>query len=252
MIGRPIVMKRYPDGIDGKSFYQKRCPEYAPDWMETFLVEGEGEDINYCLCSDEASLAWLINQGCIELHPWLSMINSLEIPDFLIIDLDPSKGVAFSQVLEVAVAVKECLDLCKLTGYPKISGASGIHIYIPLKKSYSYLKVKRAANFIADLVVKKIPRAATVERTVSKRTGKVYVDYLQNGRGKTIASVYSVRPVKEASVSMPVTWEEVYEGNINPAMFTVGSVKHRLEEKGDLFAPVLSEGYSIDHLLQLK
>lgn len=250
LVSRPIVMKRYPDGIEGKSFYQKRCPEYAPDWMETILVEGDGEDINYCLCSDEAVLAWLINQGCIELHPWLSGVNSLLHPDFLVIDLDPSEGVGFNQVIEVAVAVKECLDLCKLTGYPKTSGATGMHVYIPLKNSYSYAQVRKTANYIADLVVAKIPGAATVERTVSRRTGKVYVDYLQNGKGKTIASVYSIRPVKEASVSMPVTWEEVYEGKIAPAMFTVDSVMHRLKEKGDLFAPVLSESYSIDHLLQ--
>jgi bifunctional non-homologous end joining protein LigD len=213
------------------------------------LVEGQEESINYCLCSDEAALAWFINQGCIELHPWLSSVNSLSMPDFMVIDLDPSEGVIFSQVIEVAVAVKECLVICKLIGFPKTSGASGIHIYIPLKKEYSYAQVRKAANYIADLVVAKLPAAATVERTVSNRTGKVYVDYLQNVAGKTIASVYSVRPVKEASISMPVTWDEVYSGKISPGMFTLDSVMQRLKEKGDLFAPVLEEGFSLDHLL---
>jgi len=250
LVNRPIVMKRYPDGIAGKSFYQKRCPEHAPEWMETVLVEGDEESINYCLCSDEAALAWLINQGCIELHPWLSGVNSLSVPDFLVIDLDPSEGVSFGQVIDVAAAVKECLDLCKLTGYPKTSGASGIHVYVPLKKTYSYAQVRKAANYIADLIVDKLPTAATVERTVSNRTGRVYVDYLQNAAGKTIASVYSVRPVKEACVSMPLTWDEVYSKNILPTMFTVDSVMNRLKEKGDLFAPVLTEEYSLDHLLK--
>lgn len=246
---RPIVMKRYPDGIQGKSFYQKRCPEHAPEWMETVQVEGEEEPIDYCLCSDAAALAWLINQGCIELHPWLSSTNTLAVPDFMVLDLDPSEGVPFSQVIQVAVVVKECLDLCQLVGYPKTSGASGIHIYIPLKKKYSYAQVRKAANYIADLVCAKLPAGATVERTVRNRSGKVYVDYLQNAAGKTIASVYSVRPVREASVSTPVTWEEISSGQITPATFTVDSIMPRLKEKGDMFAPVLREGYSLDHLL---
>lgn len=246
---RPIVMKRYPDGILGKSFYQKRCPEHAPTWMETVAVEGEEEDINYCLCNDTAALVWLINQGCIEMHPWLSGVDSLGIPDFLVIDLDPSMGVLFSQVIEVAQVVKVCLDLYKLVGYPKTSGASGIHVYVPLEKKYSYQQVRKAANRIADLVCAKVPALATVERTVRNRKGKVYVDYLQNAAGKTIASVYSLRPVEAASVSTPVTWEEIFSGQIRPDMFTLESILPRLKEKSDLFLPVLTESCSLDNLL---
>lgn len=249
---RPIVMKRYPDGIRGKSFYQKRCPEHAPSWMETVVVEGGEEGISYCLCNDAAALVWFINQGCIEMHPWLSGVNSLGIPDFLVIDLDPSEGVPFSQVLEVGQVVKDSLDLCKLVGYPKTSGASGIHVYVPLEKKYSYQQVRKAANRIADLVCAKVPALATVERTVRNRKGKVYVDYLQNAAGKTIASVYSLRPVEAASVSTPVTWDEIFSGQIRPDMFTLDSVLPRLKEKSDLFLPVLTENYSLDNLLLEK
>ena len=249
---RPIVMKRYPDGIEGKSFYQKRCPEHAPPWLDTILVEGSEESINYCLCNDEAALLWLINQGCIEIHPWLSSTGSLSEPDFMVLDLDPSEGVVFSQVIEVALAVKECLDLCGLKGYPKTSGASGIHIYIPLKRGYSYAEVREAAKIIAELVCAQLPTLATIERTVRNRAGKVYVDYLQNGEGKTIASVYSVRPVPAASVSMPLLWEEIETGEIMPAMFTIESVRQRLEEKDDIFSPVLEEKYSLNLLLKEK
>lgn len=247
---RPIVMKRYPDGIEGKWFYQKRCPEHAPDWMETVFVKGSEESINYCLCNDEAELAWLINQGCIELHPWLSSVDSLSTPDFLVLDLDPSEGVHFDQVVEVALAVKDCLDFLGLVGFPKTSGASGIHVYVPLEKTYSYPDVRKAANIIADMVCGKVPAFATTERTVRNRTGKVYVDYLQNVEGKTIASVYSVRPVKDASVSMPLLWEEISVGQIYPVMFTIDNVMRRLKEKGDIFAPVLEKGYSLEHLLK--
>lgn len=249
---RPIVMKRYPDGIEGKSFYQKRCPEYAPPWLETVAIGGGEESINYCLCNNEAALVWLINQGCIEIHPWLSSTQSLSRPDFMVFDLDPSEGVSFSQVIEVALAVKECLDLCRLTGFLKTSGASGIHIYVPLKTLYSYAQVREAAKIIAELVCSRVPALATVERTVRNRTGKVYVDYLQNGEGKTIASVYSVRPVPAASVSMPLSWEEIETRAVEPDMFTIESVRKRLEERGDLFSPVLGEGYSLDFLLKDK
>ena len=249
---RPIVMKRYPDGIGGKWFYQKRCPEHAPEWLETVFVEGSEENINYCLCSDEAALAWFINQGCIELHPWLSSLDKLDVPDFMVLDLDPSEGVPFAQVVEIALAVKECLAICNLTGFPKTSGASGIHVYVPLKKVYSYSQIRTAAKLVADLVCQRVPGLATIERRVSKRTGQVYVDYLQNAAGKTIASVYSVRPVESASVSMPLTWEEISSKQIFPGMFTIDSALHRLREKGDMFGPVLTEEYSLEHLLQEK
>lgn len=248
LIDRPIVMKRYPDGIEGKSFYQKRCPEHAPDWLERVSIQGKEENITFCLCNDAAALAWLVNQGCIEMHPWLSKRNTPSNPDFMVIDLDPSEGVPFLQVIEVALAVKERLDHFGLTGIPKTSGASGIHIFIPVKRIYSFAQIRDAAEIIAGAVCARYPGIATIERLVNRRSGKVYVDYLQNVQGKTIASVYSVRPVPSANVSAPLSWEEISK-KISPEMFTMDTFVNRLEEQGDLFSPVLGPGHSLRAVL---
>lgn len=249
---RPIVMKRYPDGIAGKSFYQKRCPEYAPPWLETTAIEGKEGTIRYCLCNDAASLAWLVNQGCIEMHPWLSKASTPSIPDVMVLDLDPSEGVPFSQVIEVAIAVKGCLEDFGLVGVPKTSGATGIHIFVPVKGKYNYSQVRKAAETIAGIVAARYPSIATVERNVNMRSGKVYVDYLQNVQGKTIASVYSVRPVPTANVSTPLTWEEVLEKDFTPEMFTMETILPRLKEKGDLNSSILESKFLLDHILGEK
>jgi len=249
---RPIVMKRYPDGISGKAFYQKRCPEYAPPWLKTTAIEGKDGTIFYCLCDDAAALAWLVNQGCIEMHPWLSRVSTPSIPDAMVLDLDPSEGVPFSQVIEVAIAMKGCLEDFGLVGVPKTSGATGIHIFVPVKRKYDYPQVREAAETIAGIVAARHPSIATVERSVNMRSGKVYVDYLQNVQGKTIASVYSVRPVPTANVSAPLTWEEVLEKDFTPEMFTIETILPRLKEKGDLYSTILVSEFSLDHILGEK
>ena len=246
---RPMVLKRFPDGIYGKTFYQKRCPEYAPKWLDTVVISGEEGAINYCLCSDVPSLLWMINQGCIEIHALLSRVGALDTPDVLTLDLDPAEEVPFEQVLEVASHVKDALDKFGLNGYPKTSGASGIHVYVPVQEHYSYAEIRTAAKLLAEMVCSVLPEHATIERRVDMRGKKVYVDYLQNVKGKTLASVYSVRPYPDATVSAPLKWEEIIKNQIFPRMFTVESIFARLEELGDLFIPVLEDPQALEPVL---
>jgi bifunctional non-homologous end joining protein LigD len=248
---RPVVMKRYPDGIHGKNFYQKRCPEYAPKWMNTVDISNGKKILRYCVCSDAVSLLWLVNQGCIDIHTWLSQVTTLQNPDIMLIDLDPYPGVAFSQVIKVSLIIKVYLDQLNLVGFPKTSGATGLHIYIPIINNYSYEDVRKVAAFIADLVVSTHPDVATVERKVDLRKGKVYIDYLQNAYGKSIASVYSVRPYPLATVSTPLTWEELKNGKIHPHVFTIQNILVRLIQVGDLFKPVLEQPNELDKILSI-
>ncbi|MDK2821956.1 MAG: bifunctional non-ous end joining protein LigD [Clostridia bacterium] len=247
---RPIVMHRYPDGIEGKSFYQKECPEYAPDWLPTVsLPANDGEKlINYCLVKDLPDLLWLVNQGCIEIHPWLSSYKKPDYPFEMVIDLDPNPPADFKQTLLVAKLVKEVLLNYSLRSYAKTSGATGIHIYVPLEPIYKYSEVRKAALKILKIVVEAYPQGATLERKVKERGSRVYLDYLQNVRGKTIASVYSVRPVSGALVSTPLTWEEIEEGNVSPEQFNIKNLDARLSYYGDFFNKVLTDRQRIDNL----
>ncbi|HHY37129.1 MAG TPA: DNA polymerase domain-containing protein, partial [Firmicutes bacterium] len=187
---RPLVVTRWPDGIAGKSFYQKNAPAHTPDWIETFPWKtgaGEGR-INYILCNNLETLVWLGNQACLEFHPWLSSIQAVNNPDFMIFDLDPSRPDSSAQVGEIALFLRETLTKLGLQGYPKTSGATGLHIYVPLEAVYPYETVRQTAAFIASLVVAALPRLATINRSVKEREGKVYIDYLQNARGQTLCA----------------------------------------------------------------
>jgi len=247
---RPVVMKRYPDGIYGKTFYQKRCPDYAPEWLENAEILGEKEKIKYCLCNDLASLLWFVNQGCIEMHTWLSKVATPDLPDIMTLDLDPYPGVPFSQVLEVSLLIKKYLDMLGLKSFPKTSGATGIHIFVPILNKYSYKDVRKIAYIVARMVTADSPKLATVERKVHLRTGKVYVDYLQNANGKSMAVAYSVRARPSATVSTPLTWKEIDSGNISPEMFTIENILDRLYYNGDIMEPVLKGGFSLDEILK--
>ncbi|GAW94333.1 non-homologous end-joining DNA ligase [Calderihabitans maritimus] len=251
--GRPLVLKRYPDGIAGKSFYQKECPDYAPRWIKTVPIPSRGKRkvINYCLCSDLQTLLWLANQACIEMHPWLGNYSRPDYPEVAVFDLDPQPPASFPDVLEVALLIRRALDSFNLIGYPKISGASGIHIYIPIEPRYNYAEVRRAIGFLCKLVAEACPEKVTLERNVSRRKGKVYLDYFQNARGKTIASVYSVRPLPGAPVSLPVTWEEIEERKVEVGRYHMKNVFSRLEKLGDLFAPVLTQKQSLEEVLNI-
>ncbi|MFZ5826945.1 MAG: non-homologous end-joining DNA ligase [Bacillota bacterium] len=190
--GRPTVLTRYPDGIHGKWFYHKDAPQGAPDWIPTWAAEAEdGRILHYMRIEEPAALTYVANLGAIELHPWLSPCDRPDQPDWAVIDLDPSEGVPFEDVLAVARLVRQILAAVKIEGFPKLSGSTGIHIYCPCGPGYSYAETAGFCEAIGRVLLKVYPQKVTLERMVAKRTGKVYVDYLQNRRGQTITTVYS-------------------------------------------------------------
>ncbi|KUG04534.1 atp-dependent dna ligase clustered with ku protein, ligd [hydrocarbon metagenome] len=250
LYNRPVVFTRYPDGIEGKHFYQKNAPAYLPSWIETFSQYSKDSEryIEYILIKEAAVLAWLANQACIELHAWLSSISSLDYPDFAVIDLDPSPDNSFQEVIDIALLVKNVFHELNLRSYPKTSGSEGLHIYLPLKNIYTYNQVREFARAVAALTAEIRPDISTIERTVSKRGPKIYIDYLQNVKGQTLCSAYSVRPRKGALVSAPLKWEEV--PLISPADFTIKTILPRLKKAGELFSPVLEDKQVLEHACQ--
>lgn len=241
---RPLVLTRYPDGIGGEWFYQKDCPDYAPEWIQTFPHQAEERLIRFILANGGEDLAWLGNQAAIEIHPWLSRAGSEDSPDFAVFDLDPAPPAGWDDVLVVARALKVCLDHLGLRAYPKTSGATGIHIYVPVAPVYTYRDTAVFVRAVAELVMGVLPDRVTLSRAVKKRAGRVYVDYLQNIKGKTIVGPYIPRPLKGAPVSTPVTWTEL-EG-IDPARFSIKTVPARIRAVGDLFEPVLLDKQLLD------
>lgn len=301
--GRPLVMKRYPDGIKGESFYQKQCPGYAPDWIKTVNVfhRRSGKKVNYIVCDNTATLLWLANQGCIEIHAWLSRLNSnrplrtwpksslkdawlsrlnsnrkylplqelptakilsrdrrctrleykwLEYPDIAVMDLDPPEGFNFGKVCQVAVLVRHALKEFGIKSFPKTSGARGMHLFIPLEPLYTFDDVARAMEYIARIVHKTYPKYTTLEKTVKKRSNKIYLDYLQNGRGKTMVFPYSLRPLPGAPVSTPLSWQEVERGGVEPQDFNIKTIFMRLKESGDLFRDFFKIKQRLDTILK--
>lgn len=249
---RPQSLNRFPNGIKGLSFYHKDAGDSAPDWIEkvTIFSESNEKDIQYLVCNTAADMAYLNNLGCIDLNPWNSSINHLESPDWLALDLDPSEGNTFEDVIEVALATKQVLDQVKIDGYCKTSGSSGIHIFIPMQGKYDYDQVKNFAHLLMQKVQKLVPEITTLERSLKKREkNEIYLDYLQNRGGQTLASVYSIRPKPGAPVSMPLNWDEVKPG-LKPIDFNIHNALERIRKNGDLFKPVLGKG--IDMLKALK
>ncbi|ABO50504.1 DNA primase, small subunit [Desulforamulus reducens MI-1] len=249
---RPLVMKRYPDGIEGGFFYQKECPNYAPEWIKTESIRHSDKTVNYIICEDAATLVWLANQGCIEIHAWLCKQSHIEYPDIAIIDLDPGEEAKFRDVLEVALVIKNALDHLKLVGYPKTSGATGIHIFIPLRPVYTFQQVTKAMGLIAQTVADAFSEKATIERSLAKRDKrKIYVDYLQNTRGKSMAWTYSLRPIAGAPISTPVMWEEIEKLHLKPSEFNIYTMGNRLKFFGDLHQDLLRKHQDIGHILRL-
>lgn len=251
ILDRPAVMSRYPHGIEGESFYQKDCPDYAPGWIRTVAVKhNEGrKTVNYIVHQDRATLVWLANQTAIELHAWLSRVNHLRFPDIAVVDLDPAEGASFDQVIAVALLVREALREYGIDGRPKTSGATGMHIYIPLEPRYGFAEVTAAIKTLARMITEVCP-FATTERVVAKRTGRVYIDYLQNGFGRTMTWVYSVRPRSGAPVSMPLEWGDLEHPEWKPGDFTIGTVPSIVKTKGDAFHGLFSRRYTLDGLLK--
>ncbi len=248
---RPMNLERYPDGYAGKSFYQKDAPDFFPEWIRTEIVQSESKErpVRYVVCDTRDTLVYLANLACIPLHPWSSRVDSLENPDFLIIDLDPDPDVPFTQVTSFALEVRRVLEQLELQSFPKTSGAKGLHVLVPLEARYSYEMVRSFGEIVARLAVHGNEQIATLERSLAKRKGKVYVDYLQNGMGKTIVSAYCLRPRPGAPVSAPLAWSEVGPA-LRPESFHLGSIFRRLDQKGDLFQGVLTEKQSLENALQ--
>jgi bifunctional non-homologous end joining protein LigD len=234
---RPLSLVRYPEGIEGQFFYQKNFPN-PPLWVETIPVESEDRIVNYVMANNLETLIWSVNLGSIEIHPWLSTRENLDFPTYIIFDLDPMAPATFREAVQVALALKSVTDHLKLQTFPKISGATGIHIYLPIKPQYTYQETSTFVKHLGEAVINVLPELATNERRVQDRTGKIYIDHLQNLKGKTIASVYSLRPFPGAPVSMPVTWTELPQ--VEPKSFSIKTALARLAATGDLFAPLLS------------
>ncbi|MET3606965.1 bifunctional non-homologous end joining protein LigD [Mucilaginibacter rubeus] len=241
---RPMSLNRYPGGIHGESFYQKNVRDKAPDWAKTMLhTNGEGIDKAYLVGDDEATLLWMTTLGCIEINPWFSRVQSPDNPDYCVIDLDPDKNT-FEQVIEAAQVTRQILKAIDVPCYAKTSGSTGMHIYIPLGAKYTYDQSQLFANIIVKLVHKELPEYTSLERMISNRKGKMYLDFLQNRPGATIAGVYSLRPKPGATVSMPLQWDEVKTG-LSMRDFTIHNALDRLKETGDLFTGVLKEGIDL-------
>jgi bifunctional non-homologous end joining protein LigD len=236
---RPVVLTRYPDGIDGKSFYQKDAPKFVPEWIQTIPIWSEDtqRDIDYFVASDVESLTYLANLGTIPLHIWHSRIDDLTKPDWCLIDLDP-KEAPFAHVVTLAKTMKQLCDEVEMPAFIKTTGKSGLHIMLPLGRQLTYDQSLQLAILFSRLVTDRHPDIATTQRTISKREGKVYVDAFQNRAGQLMVAPFSLRPSPGATVSMPIEWDEV-NGKLHNGNFTIGNAVKRLEKKGDPVAPVL-------------
>lgn len=246
---RPQSLNRFPGGIKGKPFYQKDVKGKAPDWAKTFPYStGDGEKKEYLLGNDLATLLWMVSLGCIEINPWFSRSKKPDYPDYCVIDLDPDQQ-DFDQVIAAALQVKEVLDAIEVPSFPKTSGSTGIHIYIPMGAKYTYEQTQLFARIVVEAVHAALPEFTTLERSIAARKGKMYLDFLQNRPGATIAGPYSVRPKPGATVSMPLDWDEV-KPDLKMKDFTIFNTMERLKEKGDLFKGVLGKGIDLKKAIQ--
>ena len=250
---RPFTMKRYPDGWEGKSFFQKQAPSHIPDWIETAPFpastrEGERRVIDYAVVNDDLALLWMVNMGCIDMHAWSSRVDKPERPDWVMFDLDPAEGATFDDVVTVAGLVRETLDLLELEGFPKTSGSRGIHILVPIARRHTFADAREFASIVAGALARAHPGLVTTEWAKKKRRG-VLVDANQNRPGATNASVYSVRPRAGAPVSTPLRWEEVEPG-LDFTAFTMDAVRDRVARDGDLYAGVLEGKQSLTKALR--
>jgi bifunctional non-homologous end joining protein LigD len=248
--GRPESLNRYPDGWDGKSFYQKDVKGKVPDWMNTFPYRSADEDIDkeFLVADDEASLLFMINLGCIEIHPWNSTIDKPDHPTWCVIDLDPDQN-KFDSVIEAARIGYEILEGAKIPSYCKTSGSTGLHIYIPLHGKYSYDQSKEFARIIVTLIQQEMPKLTSIERSTSRRKGKIYLDFLQNRPQATLAAPYSVRPKPGATVSMPLYWDEVKKG-LKMNAFHLRNAVPIIKERSGLFKGVLGKGIDMPKSLR--
>lgn len=247
---RPQSMNRHPNGITGESFYFKDVTGTAPDWIESFEYKNPSDNRvrKYLVAKDEASLLYMATLGCIEMNPWHSKAKTEDYPDWCVIDLDPAENT-FDQVIVAAKVTKDILESMGATSYPKTSGSTGMHIYIPLGAKYTYEQSKEFARVIATLVQREIPKYTSIERIVKARKGRMYVDFLQNRPQATIAAPYSLRPKPGATVSMPLHWDEVKKG-LKMSDFTIYNSLDRIKSEGDIFKPVLGKGINLAKVIK--
>jgi bifunctional non-homologous end joining protein LigD len=250
---RAMVMKRYPNGAAGEFFFMKRAPSPRPAWIELCSIEhGSGNIIDFPIIQDLAALLWVINLGCIDLNQWYARCDDVDRPDYLHFDLDPVPGARFEQVLETALAVREALDSLGMPSYPKTTGSKGVHIYVPIVRGPTQKQVWTIAKEIAHVLASANPQLITAIYKVANRPkGRVLVDYNQNAWGRTLASIYSVRPTPKACVSTPVTWKEIEKG-IKIEDFRIDNVRKRIEKLGDLWKPLLDKRKRFDLTPYLK
>jgi DNA ligase D-like protein (predicted polymerase) len=245
---RPVTMRRFPDGIDGEAFYQKRVPKHRPEWLQTVWIHfPSGRSAEELVMADAAHLIWMANLASLELHRWPVRRNDVDHPDELLVDLDPTPRIPFASVRKVAAVVREVLEVHGLVGFPKTTGKRGLHILARIEPRWPFTEVRRAALALAREVERRIPLATTAWWKEERRG--VFVDYNQNARDRTVASAYSIRPVDDARVSFPIRWEEVED--VDPREFRMDTVPALLRDRGDALQGIDDLAGSLDALLEL-
>lgn len=247
---RPHSLLRQPNGIDGQSFFQKDVDHSPPDWVKTKAIYSDSnkKNINYLVPDSADSLLYMVQLGCIEINPWNSRTIKLDKPDWVVIDLDP-EAIGFNKVVATAQMVRQVTEEVGIPSYPKTSGKTGIHIFIPLAAKYNYEQCKRFAQLLANLIHQRVPEFTSLVRQPSQRQKKVYIDFLQNRKGQTLAAPYSVRPTEDASISTPLKWSEVNK-QLDPAKFNINTIAKRIDKVGDLWKPVLGKGIDMAKIIQ--
>jgi bifunctional non-homologous end joining protein LigD len=226
--GRLVSLQRFPHGVQGKGFYQKNCPDNAPQWVRTYTLAGKsGKETHWVLIEDLPTLVWLANSGVIEFHPWLSSIGSINYPDYAVFDLDPMERYGIDEVRQVAQAIGRLLDRLELLGRVKTSGATGLQIFVPLVPVYTYIQVRDFVHACCRIIHKDFANWTTLERSIANRQGKIYLDYMQNAMGQTIISAFSLRPQPLPTLSFPLEWDDLQE-SIDPREYSL----HTLDFSG--------------------
>ena len=241
--GRPLTLRRYPNGVADKSFFEKRCPKHRPDWVATAPIDTSEGPIDFCLCDDRATLVWVAQLAALELHPSLSRAKDMDNPTVVAFDLDPGPPADIVDCCRVALRLRALFGSFGLECFPKTSGSKGMQVYVPLNSKAGYERTKPFANAVAKLLEKQTPKEVVSKMAKESRKGKIFVDWSQNDRAKTTIAVYSLRAREHPTASTPVRWEEVEataeSGKAEELRFTAGQVLERVDEHGDLFAPVL-------------
>jgi len=244
LAGRPITLKRYPNGVDSQFFYEKNCPKHRPDWMQTVEISGggrpgKGDIIGYCLVEEPAALVWTANMASLEIHPGLAVKDDIESPTLVVFDLDPGPPANIVQCCTVALWLREALDKLGLQGFPKTSGSKGMQVYVPVNTPTTFEATRDFSLAIAQLMERVHPEMVVTSQNKDLRPKKVLIDWSQNARHKTTVGVYSLRAREAPTASTPITWDEVEKADADALRFEAADVLHRVEEHGDLFQPVL-------------